>query len=437
MLVNFSVQNYRSIRDKVTLSFEATKSKDLGEYYVVEPKPGLRVLKMGIIYGANASGKTNILKALNFVRRLIITPLGSKTDRISLSPFEFDQATKHENSFFSVEFVHQEVKYLWEIELNTQAIVNETLYFSKPNKALVYRRTTNEERQLTRIEFGSKPEVKLEKLKREILQINTLWNQTVLSGYLRTNFESIHLQNCLSWFQDYLKPLILPQTSLISFVSRELEANTIDKALVLEILSKADFNISGITFREGEKVDPKVLNLLTRTLGTEESEISEHAGKLEIKRKQILFEHTVLNEGEEEKYNLPFRDQSRGTQRFYEFAGLLSSILEKNALLSIDELESTLHPDLVEYFILLMLRNTTKSQLLTTTHFRELLNERDLFRNDIIWFTEKRENGSTDLYSLADFDTSVIRKDSSIYSAYKVGKLGSVPLLASEFISTK
>ncbi|WP_262493509.1 AAA family ATPase [Marinifilum fragile] len=80
MLVNFSVQNFRSIKDKITLSFEATKSQDLEDYYIIEPKEGVRLLKLGMIYGANASGKTNVLMAIDFLRDLILDPTNIKTE---------------------------------------------------------------------------------------------------------------------------------------------------------------------------------------------------------------------------------------------------------------------------------------------------------------------------------------------------------------------
>ena len=92
----------------------------------------------------------------------------------------------------------------------------------------------------------------------------------------------------------------------------------------------------------------------------------------------------------------------------------------------IDELETSLHPDLFSHFILSFLMNSKSSQLIATTHNREILDNRDIYRNDAIWFTDKNESSATELYSLSDFDSSVIRNTSSVYNAYKIGKLGGV-----------
>jgi len=155
MIINFSVQNFYCIKDKITLSFEATSSKDLEEYYVVEPKPGLRLLKLGLIYGANASGKTTVLKALDFLREMVIHPSNNKKEPLDYLPFMFDENTVNSNTFFSIEFIN-DYKYLYEITFNRSAVINEKLYFYNPNKALIYERKTNAKKQLSSIFFGGK-----------------------------------------------------------------------------------------------------------------------------------------------------------------------------------------------------------------------------------------------------------------------------------------
>ena len=124
-----------------------------------------------------------------------------------------------------------------------------------------------------------------------------------------------------------------------------------------------------------------------------------------------------------------------GTQRYFEYAGLLSILLEQKVFLPVDELESSLHPDLFNHFLLTYLVNGKKeSQLIATTHNREILNNRDIFRDDAIWFTDKNEDSATELYSLADFDSSVVRDTTNVLNAYKSGKLGGVPNLGDYYI---
>ena len=126
--------------------------------------------------------------------------------------------------------------------------------------------------------------------------------------------------------------------------------------------------------------------------------------------------------------------ESQGTQRYYAFAGLLALLIGKPTAFPIDELESSLHPDLYIHFVLNFLLNSKESQIIATTHNREILGDKDLFREDAIWFTDKREDCSTELYSLADFDSSTIRNTTNILNAYKSGRLSGVPNLGDNFI---
>lgn len=157
------------------------------------------------------------------------------------------------------------------------------------------------------------------------------------------------------------------------------------------------------------------------------AEIKE-TGKIPITN--VTFEHTVNNK----KYTLPFDYESQGTRRYYGFAGLLALLIKTSSALPIDELELSLHPDFYTHFILSFLMNAESSQVIATTHNREILNNKDIFRNDAIWFTDKTESCATELYSLADFDSSVVRDTSNILNAYKSGKLGATPNLGDYYI---
>ena len=156
MIVNFSVQNFGSIKDKQTLSFEADKSTHLEDHYIINTNGGLRLLKLALIYGANASGKTTILKALDFLRRIVLDPAKKKTDPIEFNPFLFDSKTPKQNSIIIIDFIQNEVRYSYEVEFNKNAVLKEELNFFNPNKANVFKRTTDVLKQFTEITFGSK-----------------------------------------------------------------------------------------------------------------------------------------------------------------------------------------------------------------------------------------------------------------------------------------
>ncbi|MCD6180318.1 MAG: ATP-binding protein [Bacteroidales bacterium] len=423
MIIKFSVKNFKVIKDEITLSFEATKSDELEEYYIATPTPKLRLLKLAIIYGPNASGKTTILEALNFLRNLVVKPLPDKTVQFdNLKPFLGNEESKKSNTSFKLEIVSKGTKYLYEVELNQKAIIKENLYRYKPKKALVYARTTDIDKELTQIKFG--PTIRLDKNSKTILIYNTLWNNTVLGAYLKTNLALKELQDVINWFKNKLKPIITPRTELFPFISDKLEEERIDKTRIIKLLKKADFWINNIVInKETEKVTDKTLEKLKIILPEKDVKQIEKQGKITIKG--LLFEHFVNNQ----EFILPLKEESAGTKRYYEFCGILDMMLNNEIIVPIDELESSLHPDLIKHFLLTFLKNNKNSQLIATTHYRELLMEKDILRKDAIWFTERKKDGSTDLYSLADFDTSKIRKTSSIYNAYKIGKLGAVPNL--------
>lgn len=281
-------------------------------------------------------------------------------------------------------------------------------------KTLVYERTTDTEGQLTKINFGYP--ITLDKSAQQVLELNTLWNNTVLGGFLKTNISFEELRQVTDWFGSYLKPIIAPDTKLDTYITNKIDEKKLTKGEILEILKKADFNISDIVIRKKEEIVPEDLLIFFK-------------GQVEIKGR-IIIQHTI----NDTHYNLPMEQESEGTKRFYGFAGLLALLIKSSTIFPIDELESSLHPDLYTHFLLSFLQNAKQSQLIATTHNRELLGDRDIFRDDVIWFTDKGKDCATELYSLADFDTATIK---NILNAYKIGKFSGVPRLSDTFIDVE
>ena len=429
MIINFSIQNFGCIKDKQILSFEADKSSQLEDYYIITTIGGLRLLKLGLIYGANSSGKTTILKALEFLRDIVLKPEEKKTSALDFNPFLFDTITANQNSVLSIDFVQNGIRYNYEVEFNKRAIAREELNFYNPNKANVFKRTTDMAKQFSEISFGGK--IKKDRTFEKTLESNTLWNNTVLGGFLKTNIELKELKDATDWFSNYLKHLIITRTDLQSYVTSLIDKAEIKKEDVINILKKADFNISDILIQDEEKDIPDgLIEFLEKQIKAPSDKVNELKNKGKIASVNLEFEHTVNNK----KYSLAFEYESQGTKRYYGFAGILSLLINNSVAFPIDELESSLHPDLFIHFLLSFLINSKNSQIIATTHNREILNNKDIFRNDAIWFTDKTENCSTELYSLSDFDSSIIRDTSNVYNAYKIGKLGGVPNLGDYYI---
>jgi AAA15 family ATPase/GTPase len=421
MVINFNIKNFGSIKEQQTLSFEAEKTEHLEDFYVT--KIGKRrLLKIALIYGANASGKTTILKALDFLRDIVLNPEDKKTDELDFKPFLFDKKILKENSILSIEFIQNKIRYFYEVEFNQKAVVKEILKSFNPNKATVYKRTTDLKNQFSEIKFGGK--IKVEKTILKTLEANTLWNNTVLGGYMKTNIEIKELKEASDWFKDYLNSLVYPNSKLDGFITSLIDRNKIRKEDVLTILRKADLNISNIIIEKEEKDIPEgLLELIEKRSDIPEIELEKLKRKKKITSVKLGLEHFV----DGEKYILPFELESEGTKRYYSFAGLLNLLIKEQNAFPIDELGASLHPDLYQYFLLTFLANAKNSQIIATTHNRELLNDKDMIRDDALWITDKSKDAFTELYSFADFDSSIIRDTTNRLNAYKSGKLGGIP----------
>ncbi len=426
MIIDFSVQNFGPIKDKQTLSFEADSSQLLEDYYVIKAGK-FRLLKLALIYGANASGKTTVLRAFDFLSDLVNIPFNNKTENLQFQPYLFDKRSAKQNSVISVNFIQDSIHYFYEVEFNVRCIVHEVLDFYSPHKANVFTRTTDTKKQLSKITFGSK--IKAAKSFEDALTANTLWNNTVLAGFLKTNIDIAPIKNAADWFLFYVNSFVRPNTDLRDLVGSQLDSLLLKKEDILAILKKADLNIADI------KVDKTAANLYPKGFIEsffEKSNYPEEA--INAIKNQKKVDLSLVHELNGKEYLLPFLSESEGTKRYLGFAAILLRLIKNSTCRPIDELESSLHPDLYMHFLLSFLVNAKQSQLIATTHSREVLDNKDIFRNDAIWFTDKSATGATELYSLGDFDSSVVRDTSNIFNAYKAGKLGGVPNLGDYYI---
>lgn len=428
MLIDFSVRNFLSIREKQTLSFVADDRIDhLDDYYTIRVSD-LKLLKIGLIFGSNAAGKSNILKALDFLRDLVLKPKSSKNDAIDCTPFLLDDVSQEQNSVFEINFIWHDSRYFYRVELNRACIVQETLKTSATGRT-IFTRQTDSERQIATVRFGSEYPIRKEQL--NALVSNTLWNNTVIGGYLKTNIDNVELKNVKDWFSCYLKSIIYPRQDLTSYVSSRLDRGLIDKDRLIPILQQADFNISDILIKkEEEEISEKLMSYL-KVMAPDALEGLKKMGK--VTSLEIKFQHITLDGNT--CVNIPYQLESLGTQRYFGLSGILYMLIKESHCFSIDELESSLHPDLYIHFLLSYCVNSHRSQLIATTHNREILNNKDLFRNDMISIADKADSCATILYRLSDLDSSVVRNTSNILNAYNAGRLGGIPNLGDYYIN--
>ena len=434
MIIDFSVSNFGPIREEQILSFEATSDDSLNDYYIIEPMPGLRILKLLVIYGPNASGKSTFLKALEFLRSLNVDPVKAKSETLGFEPFLFDKQSKERTSVFKLNFIANKARYSYEVEFTREYILKEKLqYAPKGRMADLYMRETDTEKKLSKVSFGST--VKASSKDIDLIEGNTIWNSTVIGAFNKTNVNIPELQHVLNWFQETLMEGVGPGTDLLDWTTERVDENVFFKESVIELIKKADIQISGVDVHKKErKLSNEVISRLSSILPS--NEMKDLSTTKSVKTIDLIFKHLIRDsKGKEDLYDLPKELESRGTLRYYGLSGILSTVISQNKIVTIDELETSLHPDLMKHFLLMFLANSTQSQIAITTHNLFLLEEREILRNDAIWFTQKKDNGTTDLYSLSDFDTSTIRKNSSIINSYKTGKLGAKPELGNIFIT--
>jgi AAA15 family ATPase/GTPase len=440
MLVEFSVKNFGPIKDTQTLSMLASSDTDLEDYYV-HKVGNLRLLKLAVIYGPNASGKTTVLKALDFLRAMVLNPKIQKSEKLNFTPFLFDETSKKEASWMRIVFIQEGIKYEYEIEFNSNSVLQEKMYYyPKGRQSEFFTRTTNIDNEVSSTNWGST--IKLSSREKATLEGNALWNEPVLAAFNKSNIESIELLNVRNWFEKYLHPMIYPKTDLTNWANEVQELSYDVKSTMIDFIKKADIQVENVEIITQEK--PLNISYIGFSKNKEEfdfensSNIKLPVSESKITEKSLLFYHSIKNpDGTFSQYTLPWDYESHGTMQYYGLTAVLVALIKTRRLNSIDEIETSLHPDLMKHFILTFLANAKQSQLILTTHNLFFLEEKDILRKDAVWFTQKKEDGSTELYSLADFDSSVFRKNTSIINAYKIGKLGAKPNLGSIFIESE
>ncbi len=432
MIVEFSVTNFGSIRDTQTLSMLAGKETENEDYFVVKTG-GLRLLKLAMIYGANASGKTMVLKAMDTLRNLLTMPKNQKTDVLAIFPFQFDGETRKSPTVFRLIFIHKEVRYDYTLEVQNEFVLMEKMFFY-PNgkKSELFSRETDPEKQVSTLKTGSTIGLNTKNL--TILEGNVLWNNTVPGAFLKSNVEWPEMLEVQEWLQKFWQPTIFPNTKLTDFADHVLENQPELKGLLLDFLSKADFQISDARIEtETKQINNAQLSIFGKN-GEKIGGSSVNSSKFTSKR--LFFTHTISKaSGETTSFDLPWEFESHGTLQYYGLSALLAVMIKSPKITLFDELESSLHAELMKHFILTFLANAQQSQLIFTTHNLQLLDDRENLRKDTVWFTQKRADGSTELYSLADFDSQVLRKNSSVMNAYKTGKIGAIPHPGSIFLT--
>ena len=402
MIQELKVKNFLSFKDEVTFSFEATKDTFAEDYQVVEVVPGVRLLRFAMVYGANASGKSNLLKSFEFLRTFWQKQATNVEDSTGVIPFMFDTTTPNEPSRFELIFYVGGIKHHYRLELDEKQVYLEKLYYYKSvQPTMMFVRELKNGKSV--INYNSSV-FKLTPAEKEKISVECLRNMSFFAAFGKANASLPELDIVKRWMRTSLIKMIDPTLSLTETAEARLSDDTALKNYLVDYFKKAQFDISNI---ESQAFEDNSLKQYDITLVSHKT----------------FFEHSVHNSLGNEKYKLPIKLESYGTQRIFGLATAIYDIQQKGGFLMVDEIESSLHPKFLEKLLFEYFNNVCQSQMLVTIHDDSLLDlVDDLIRKDSIWFTEKKTTGATDLYSLVEFKG--LNRLSSIRSAYRLGRFG-------------
>lgn len=442
MLVEFKVGNFLSIKDPVSLSMVG--HSPLKEHEDIDSKCNIfqdpsgknKMLKSAILYGANGSGKSNFLAALNFVKKFILTSSNNMqaTDLISILPFKFSTDTENEPSLFEIIFHIDEVRYRygfeadgekihyeWLFELNNKPFAKETKLFTREFQ--IIKPNTRSFKEAKGIENNTRP--------------NALFLSTVaqLNGNISTKIQT--------WFKKKINIISGLEDTTTEYTIAKFLKDEEFKKLVINFFSTIKIGFEGIKILEYDKVLEESIQNIPTEITKEVEELMDVLKRLKEKSKddddeskQVTISTLHKKFDSKNKFqgleSLDFDLQSRGTIKIFSLLGPVIDTIQNGKVLIIDEFDSRLHTLLTTELIVNFFHSKMNSnaQLIIASHNTNLL-KKEIFRRDQIWFAEKDKFGATDLYSLVEYKVkqSLVRNDASFEKDYLLGKYGGIPFL--------
>mgnify|MGYP001469409362 CR=1 FL=1 len=445
MLIRLTIENYLSYGAKTELNLLSGKIQKHNNHVVQsQSRSDVSLLRLGLIYGANGSGKSNLIKVLQYLKKLVTE--GSKHEELlEYKPNLLSVALQGKNSEIEVELRINGRNYAYGIVFNEKAILEEWLYeITKKGETLVYERVTNE-KNIVDVTLG-KPLLKNNKHKEylKFVALGTRPNQPYLTECNERNIknalpELVYLTEPYQWFKEKLT-IVQPETENAQ-PAIEMYLNSASKEKIVEYLKRFDIGVSDITVTQKDDKKETDTQLVSEHIHTYANYSSLDA--LDgVRQRAIHYVGTtskgkkvqtlnLLHTGEKGSKPVQFEleQESDGTKRLLNLLPLLIESVKDEKVLIIDELDRSLHPTLAKEFVKLYLElsRATQSQMIVTTHETGFLDLEE-FRADELWFVEKK-NGQTEFFSLTDFD---VRFDKRIRKDYLLGRFGAVPNIKTE-----
>lgn len=424
MLIQFSVENFLSFKSKASLNMVASSIKRKNDDSVFQANSKLTLLKSAVVYGANASGKSNFFKALGFVRSFILhsSKETQVKERIKVSRYKLSTDTENKPAIFEIIFIHEKITYRYGFAVDEKKVCAEWLFYV-PNKKEI-RVFTREEQK-----FNLSVHFKSERLLVEDEKVRP--NALLLSVSAQFNGEIA--AKMMEWFVNFRGISGVNSGRYAQFTTNLIKIEN-NKKEVLNFLQDADSGIEGLSVQE-KKI--AVSDLPKNMPSYFKKFISETVSDNEIVIVNIKTYHHKYNKDGSVVGDVLFDmeyEESGGTKRLFDLSGPLIDVLKNGMILTVDELDVQLHPRLVRAICEIFNskdRNPHNAQLIFSTHNTNILRE-DILGRDQVWFVEKNRFGESELYSLVEYkksDGKKVRKDSSYEKDYLLGKYGAVPCL--------
>jgi AAA15 family ATPase/GTPase len=378
-----------------------------------------KLLKSAVIYGANASGKTKLLEAMELMRDMVcdLSQRYSAGDELPYNPYLFSEKTEKAPSSFEASFItNSGIRYRYGFSSTNKTITGEWLYQgNKRGESLIFNRENQQ--------FNIKGKIKQKKILQEMTRENALFVSTA------AQLNEPTCKSVIEWFKG-LRTFVddrIPPVA-ISLLSKDEKFRN----AIIENIKIVDPSISDIKCKHEEIANDKLHgNLRSYRRRPKRDVVFMFDGEKRIEVSVETFHRKVNSDDSTSVVSLDLTEESLGTRKFVSLLPYLINDILSNTIFAIDELESSLHPKMLEFIINLYNSHTNSaSQLIFTTHNPWIMRS-DLFRRDQIWFTEKDEDGASSLYSLDEFkpEGKKVRTDESYAKNYLLGKYGAVPFI--------
>jgi uncharacterized protein len=421
MIIQFSVSNFRSIGKLVTLSMEAAKDSkkaiqkpvDTNNVFEIEKN---RLLKSAVIYGANASGKSNLIKAMSYMKKLVLfssdMPRG---DEVRSETFRLSEEFDNKPSLFEITFLDQNnILYRYGFSIFESKIIEEWLYKKLSREVCLFER----ENQIIKIHPQFSDSKGIEARTREdalFLTTAAKWDEKISTSIL-------------NWFREIYFLTGLEDIRGNPALSRKIK-HPQSREKVIDFIKKFDVDIDDVFLAQKDAANPpqEFLDMFSQK-GLENLNLNPDDTVITVHKKYSK-DGVVISKEDFDAATY----ESSGTKKLLHYAPAFVDAIENNKIIIIDELDAKLHPIITSALIRMFNLNSginRFAQIIFTTQDTNLLSS-DLFRRDQIWFTEKNKIGATDLYSLYDYkvDKTRVRTDEMYEKNYLMGKYGAIPYI--------